>query len=242
MTDSQIRHIFKPFYTTKASGQGTGLGLATVHGIVTSLGGRVDVQSSQGHGSTFAVVLPVAQVAAVRDSGPQRAVRAGRGRVLFAEDDEGVRTIASRTLRRAGFTVIEACNGEEALAAYAVAEPPIDALIADVVMPKLGGAELARRLRESRAGLPVVLVSGHAQDEGLESMIAEPATWLVGKPFSPQQLVDAVIQAVGPACRDSSTLHSRTRPAIRACSSQASPSFDTTTSASTEVATSCCAA
>jgi two-component system cell cycle sensor histidine kinase/response regulator CckA len=177
--------IFEPFFTTKEVGVGTGLGLATVHGIVTQSGGHVRVSSEPGHGSTFSVHLPAVAGAVEAPGGapaPVAAERlAGTETILLCEDDESVRRLAVLILAAEGYTVISCASPGEALAAVASREGAIDALITDIVMPEMSGVELARRV-----GLPALFVSGYSEQR------VEPSTPLLEKPFDRVGLLRAL--------------------------------------------------
>jgi two-component system cell cycle sensor histidine kinase/response regulator CckA len=157
--------IFEPFFTTKPVGQGTGLGLSTVFGIVLQSGGHVEVYSEPGRGTTFKVYLPrLAGEVAAEVAATVLAVPRGSEAVLVAEDDEGIRGLARAALEACGYAVLEAADGAAALALGESHVGRIDMLVCDVVMPKGGGRELAERLREVRPGLRVLYVSGYADE------------------------------------------------------------------------------
>jgi two-component system cell cycle sensor histidine kinase/response regulator CckA len=181
---AELERIFEPFFTTKEVGVGTGLGLATVHGIVTQSGGHVRVSSEPGHGSTFSVYLPaVAPGAAVEsaDGEPASPERlGGRETILLCEDDESVRRLAVLFLAGEGYTVVSCATPGEALAA-AGGTDPIHALVTDLVMPEMSGVELASRL-----GLPALFVSGYSEER------VEPGTPFLQKPFDRVGLLRAV--------------------------------------------------
>ena len=158
MTPQVQARLFEPFFTTKEVGKGTGLGLATVHGIVTRSGGSVNVYSEVGRGTSFKVYFPRADAAEmVVDAPPPVArPRAGAETVLVVEDAEGLRELARRLLERQGYTVLVAANADEALQLFE-RNPSIDVLLTDVVMPGASGPELTRQLVERRPALKVIL-------------------------------------------------------------------------------------
>jgi CheY-like chemotaxis protein len=199
--DAAVRsRIFEPFFTTKAQGKGTGLGLATVYGIVQQSAGAIAVESEPGRGATFRVWLPCSGTPSLAEEreGP-RAVESGRARVLLVEDEEAVRRWIARTLRERGYTVVEARDGVEALAAAESDSLSFDLLATDVDMPRLSGTELARRLTGRRAELPVLFFSGSAQEqlEGPGSCV--PDSRFLQKPFSAEALFAALRALLGPS-------------------------------------------
>jgi signal transduction histidine kinase len=166
--DPAVRaHLFEPFFTTKEPGKGTGLGLATVYGIVTQSAGHIVVESEVGRGTTFRIFFPRAE--AEEPAAPAEPVERGRAdrgteTVLVAEDDPAVREILLRTLSARGYTVLQARDGREALEICGRAETRVDLLITDVVMPQLGGREASKRLEQLRPGLKVLYMSGYTGD------------------------------------------------------------------------------
>jgi two-component system, cell cycle sensor histidine kinase and response regulator CckA len=182
-----MRHIFEPFFTTKEPGKGTGLGLATVYGLLQQLGGFVSVETAPGQGSTFRLHLPQEAAAELPAAAPANQKGAsGRGEiVLLVEDDDAVRGLACLVLRRRGYVVLEARDGVEALAVSGAHPGPIHLLATDVVMPHMNGRELAERLEHRRPGLKVLFLSGHNEDAKLRAGLGERFV-LLQKPFLPE--------------------------------------------------------
>lgn len=194
MDKSTLARIFEPFYTTKESGQGTGLGLATVYGIVKQSGGHITVQSKPGDGTTFNIFLPVTTNAAVNQakSQPQLQTRGGHETILLAEDEETVRFLLRRTLQDEGYTILEARSGSEALSLAAHHQGQIDMLLTDVIMPQMSGRELAELLKTQRPQLKVLFISGYTNDAMVRHGVQAAEINLLFKPFSPGQLVSRV--------------------------------------------------
>ena len=154
MDEPTRRRIFEPFFSTKTTTHTTGLGLSTVHGIVHQSNGRIECESAPGHGATFRIFLPIATT--LPAAAPVR-----RCRLLLAEDDPLVNKHLAQALKEAGFSVHAVRDGEEALAAFAT--QPFEIVVTDIVMPKVSGVELTRRLRQLVPNLPVVLISGYSE-------------------------------------------------------------------------------
>jgi PAS domain S-box-containing protein len=161
-----LPHIFEPFFTTKEVGKGTGLGLATVHGIVAQSGGHIWAESGDGRGAQFTVLLPVAPAPERGETAepPSSPARASQSRILVVEDEDAVRSIVARTLRDEGYQVVEAGNGGEALTRLEESAGAIALVLTDMVMPSMGGRELGERLARERPDLPLVYMSGHPRD------------------------------------------------------------------------------
>lgn len=184
-------HIFEPFFTTRAQGTGNGLGLAMVRGIVEDAAGTIHVESRVGEGSSFQIRLPLIEhhdaptsTDAAVDASPP-----GKGVVMVVEDEPQVRMLTSRVLAQLGYDVIAAEDGSEALALAASHHGPIALLLTDMVMPRMGGGELVRRMRELHPDLPVLLMSGYSE----ELVAAEhPDHPFLAKPFTPAELAEAV--------------------------------------------------
>jgi len=201
--DPAIQHmIFDPFFTTKPVGKGTGLGLSTVYGIVTQLGGTVRLASEAGKGTTFDVYLPLAAGTTEEvptaitvpsdDDAPTRTL-------LLAEDEQGLRRVLERILVGAGYRVIVAEDGTAALAASRAHEGHIDLLVSDVVMPNLGGLELASTLLRERPTLRVLMMSGYPQHAGQGTAVSLADTSFLAKPFKPTDLLHAVRRTLAEA-------------------------------------------
>lgn len=196
MDDETQTHLFEPFFTTKERGKGTGLGLATVYGIVQQSGGHIRVNSAADSGSTFLIYLP--RVEAPEDAG-QEAVRPplpypspGIETVLLAEDEEVVRRFAREILSGNGYKVLEAGNGREALLLSEAHRGEIHLLLTDVVMPKIGGRELADRIRTLRPELRILYMSGFTDDAILRDRVLEDGIPFLQKPFTPEGLARKV--------------------------------------------------
>jgi two-component system, cell cycle sensor histidine kinase and response regulator CckA len=195
MTPEVQRHLFEPFFTTKEVGEGTGLGLAFVHGIARQAGGFVTIETAPGKGTTVAVYIPPAPEAAVeqpraRPPAPEPPLERG-GTILLVEDEAIVRNMAARALSRAGYTVLAASTPSEAIGLFDEHAAGIALLLTDVVMPEMHGPALARRLNARRPDLPVLFMSGYSDSIPADAAGTERAGFLA-KPFAPADLVAAV--------------------------------------------------
>ena len=195
MDDNTRTHAFEPFFTTKEFGKGTGLGLATVYGIVKQSNGFIWLDSEPGAGTTLRVFLPRMDrpTTSRRLETGERADRRGAGEtVLVVEDDDMVRKLARRILERAGYRVLEAADGGEALLVAESSNDRIDLLLTDVIMPSINGRELARRLLASRPTMKVAFTSGYTDDVIARHGVLDPGVSLVEKPFSAHSLTRVV--------------------------------------------------
>ena len=195
MDPEVLAHIFEPFFTTKEVGKGTGLGLATCYGIVKQNRGSIWVDSERAIGTTFRIYLPRAEaVLPASEPAEPRAVEQPRGSetVMLVEDEVLVRNLAADALRRHGYQVLSASTGLEALDLAGQILHPIDVLVTDVVMPQMGGEQLAVRMLSERPTLKVLFISGYTDVAVLQHGTLVTATALLQKPFTPGQLVHRV--------------------------------------------------
>jgi CheY-like chemotaxis protein len=184
---------FEPFFTTKGEGKGAGLGLATVHGIVTQSGGFVRLLSEVGQGTRvemlFPCLTPASQTPAPGE--PVHPRLSGSETLLLVEDEEGVREVVARSLRRAGYRVLVAADGPEAVA-LAESREPIALMVCDVVMPEMDGRQVVEAVRHERPGLKALFVSGYSSDVIATRGLLDPGVELLGKPFAASALLDRI--------------------------------------------------
>lgn len=197
--DEKVRaRIFEPFFSTKAKDRGVGLGLAMVHDIVNRAGGHISVDSAVGHGTTFTILLPrttEARAGNIERVAPS-AAPAEALTILLVDDEPSVRAIARRLLERAGYIVIEATAGQEAMEIARRAELHLDLLVTDMVMPGLTGRELISQFAAARPGVPIIAITGFAGEADQHGGDEVGLSGLVTKPFS----ADALLRAVANAC------------------------------------------
>jgi CheY-like chemotaxis protein len=199
--------VFEPFFTTKSVGQGTGLGLSTAYGIVKQSGGFIWVYSEPGLGTTFKVYFPLAAASAEVETAVTAPSRAHPDEViLVAEDEPMVRAIIARTLRECGYGVLEAENGKEALEILEAEKGRVSLIIADVVMPDMGGREMAARTAHAWPEVPVLFTSGYTGLDVVRRGLLEEGREFVQKPLSPGVLTRKVREMVD--ARVPGTLHS----------------------------------
>jgi signal transduction histidine kinase len=190
MDDETRAHLFEPFFTTKAAGRGTGLGLATVYGIVEQSGGSIWVHSEPGKGSAFKIYLPVATGAIEPSAAPiQGGTLRGTETVLVLEDHPEVRASIQKTLRRFGYSALVAADGPEALAAVRAHDHPIHLMLTDVVLPGASGREIARQVVANRPSVRVLYMSGYTESAIQHHGVVEPRLAFIQKPFSAVGLV-----------------------------------------------------
>jgi two-component system cell cycle sensor histidine kinase/response regulator CckA len=194
---AQVRErAFEPFFTTKARGEGSGLGLATVYGIVSQSGGYTDIYSDEGIGTSITILLPAAEQGAIRDEVngrvDHRKPRMGTETILIVDDEVGQREVAQRILTRYGYTVLTASSGAQAIELAASHVGPIDLVVTDVIMPAMQGPTVAQEVRKLRPDIPVLFMSGHAQPVlETESLLGTDFP-LMEKPFDEAKLLQNV--------------------------------------------------
>jgi two-component system cell cycle sensor histidine kinase/response regulator CckA len=195
MDAETMAHIFEPFYTTKGKGRGTGLGLATVYGFVVQSGGHITIDSTVGVGTTFRVLFPMADAPAEKDTPATFDAKLDareQGTILVAEDEKPVRTLLVRVLKGAGYTVIDAGDGFEAIEKLKGHTGTIDLLMTDIVMPGMNGRTLARKILNDRPGIKVIYISGYSGGAVNREEIQAEGSVFVHKPFSPESLLKTV--------------------------------------------------
>jgi two-component system, cell cycle sensor histidine kinase and response regulator CckA len=201
MDEATQAHLFEPFFTTKGVGKGTGLGLATVYGIVKQGEGQIYVASAPGHGTTFKVYFPSAeeQVPDLLPSPEQSSPSGGRETILLVEDEEDVRQVTQLVLRDYGYTILTACNGSEALRLAEQHQGPIHLLLTDLIMPQMNGRQLAERLTALRPSTKVFYLSGHTDDTVVRHGVLEGSTPFMQKPYLIEELARKVREVLDQA-------------------------------------------
>jgi two-component system cell cycle sensor histidine kinase/response regulator CckA len=200
MDDATRARIFEPFFTTKPAGQGTGLGMPMVYGLVKDHGGFVQVYSEPMRGTTVRLYFPVAEPRPAEPAPrPTAEVRGGTETILLVEDAEDVRRAATRVLQRHGYTVVALADGREALAVIRAGHAPADLIISDVVMPHTSGPELLKALRETRLPTRVLLTSGYTAREVRDRMEVDPEIPFLPKPWTAVELLGKVREALDAA-------------------------------------------
>ena len=194
MPPDVLARVFEPFFTTTSRGDGTGLGLATVYGIITQVDGHVHIYSEPGVGTTFAALLPATDEAADEtvDAATAGAQPPGGGTILVVEDEDAIRAVTGRILTRNGYTVIAVATGAEAIDVARREQQEIHLLLTDVIMPQMLGKEVAARIRATRPGLRTLFMSGYAHPVLTSQGTLEPGVALIEKPFTGNALLDRV--------------------------------------------------
>lgn len=209
MAEEIRAHIFEPFYTTKAVGKGSGLGLATVYGIIKQSGGYIDVDSKVGRGTSFQVYLPATRLATSRELPPPAQLQSGDGAtILVVEDSEPLRDLIFETLETMGYTALMAQDGHQAIRICTQFSASIDLLLTDVVMPKMKGPEVMRRVKQMRPDIGVLFMSGYTNDVTLRQGVSNAEVSFIQKPFSSTELTHKLREALARA-QDRSTLRQR---------------------------------
>jgi CheY-like chemotaxis protein len=198
MDDHTVARIFEPFFTTKDVGKGTGLGLSTAYGIVKQHQGWIEVRSAPQQGSTFTLFLPFENSVAVHAALASPSVKAvapngGTETILIVEDEAALRRILKIALEKAGYRVLEASNGRQAIASWRAAPGKIDLLLTDMVMPEgVSGRDLATRLRTLQPGLPVIYTSGYSPELSDPAVVVEKQSFFLAKPYKPAEMLALV--------------------------------------------------
>ncbi|HIG55008.1 MAG TPA: hybrid sensor histidine kinase/response regulator [Candidatus Latescibacteria bacterium] len=203
ITDEVLKRIFEPFYTTKDKGTGTGLGLSMVYSLVDQSGGQIDVTSRLDEGTSFDLYLPITDARPEEsrtETSPAPGLRSENGNrfILLVEDEDVVRNFTQRVLSDHGYNVLEARQGEEAIALSELHAGPIHLLLTDVVMPKMSGLELAQNLQALRPDMPVLYMSGYTDDTVFRYGVQEEQVHFLQKPFVPDGLIAKISQVINP--------------------------------------------
>jgi two-component system, cell cycle sensor histidine kinase and response regulator CckA len=196
MDAETVQYIFEPFFTTKGPGEGTGLGLATVYGIVKQHDGYITCESKPGSGTTFSIYFPAIGAGEEPKETVARALpQRGYGTILLVDDEASVRDLGSRIFTKAGYTVVTASNGKEALEIYRQRND-IDIVILDLIMPEMGGKQCMQRLLEINPAIKVIVASGYSAESPGKDAIVAKAQGFLRKPYEMRQVLSAVRAAL----------------------------------------------
>ncbi|MCK4729668.1 MAG: response regulator [Desulfobacterales bacterium] len=188
MDKETLERIFEPFFTTKEMGRGTGLGLASVYGIIKGHGGYIDVESEPGRGTTFSIYLPATEEKVEKTVKPTEEIVEGAGTILLVDDEDRIMDVGTKLLKRLGYTVLEARGGREAVEIYKDNKDKIDLVILDMVMPRMGGGEAYDRMKEINPNVKVLLSSGYSIESQAKEILARGCDAFIQKPFGMQDL------------------------------------------------------
>lgn len=192
------RRIFEPFFTTKELGRGTGLGLASVYGIIKGHGGYIDVDSKKGHGATFFVYLPISTRPAEKTDYKDQSVIHGSGCILVVDDDPAVLEISSKMLSKLGFRVLEACSGHDALSLFRQNRDMVDLVLLDMIMPDIGGGEVYERMKDIDHNVKAILATGYSLDGEASRILKKGCDGVIQKPFSIDRLSRVIYRVLKP--------------------------------------------
>jgi CheY-like chemotaxis protein len=205
MTKATLERAFEPFFTTKAKGHGTGLGLATIYGIITQAGGHAQIYSELGHGTTITALLPATEDPADRITAPSSTYRDGSGEtILLVEDDDSLRALTERILQRDGYLVLSATTVTDARH-LAATHPDLDLLLTDVVMPEMHGPALADLLRTTHPDMRLIYMSGYSETILATRNIIRTGATMLTKPVSAHRLLNAVARVLDSRPPDTTT-------------------------------------
>jgi PAS domain S-box-containing protein len=192
MDEKVRRRIFDPFFSTKETGKGTGLGLASVYGIIKNHGGYIEVQSQKGHGSKFSIFLPASAGKVLKITEPAPEIMKGSGTILIVDDEEMVLDVGVRVLKKLGYTVLESNNGRHTVELYAKVQDKIDLVILDIVMPDMSGGDVYDRLKEINPDVKVLLASGYSIDDQAREIMERGCDDFIQKPFSLKSMSEKI--------------------------------------------------
>ncbi|MDQ1237817.1 MAG: two-component system, cell cycle sensor histidine kinase and response regulator CckA, partial [Thermodesulfobacteriota bacterium] len=202
MDKETLNRIFEPFFTTKESGKGTGLGLSVVYGIVKQHGGRIGCYSEQGRGTAFKIYFPVlGSEAESPQSADNLELKGGTETILLVDDDEVIRDVGSQSLQSSGYSVLQACDGQEALELYRLNQDEISLVILDLIMPNMGGSECLKKLREINPSVKVLVASGYSANGLGKESLHQGAQGFINKPFETRRLLKEIRRVLDAADR-----------------------------------------